>query len=549
LKLVESSSCLFCDEDSDEDSYNKIMKKDSTIDRTFFLVHSSDFDNVQKAAKLINKKCPPKPGREISVGKDLRAKLEKEFFDSSAHSSNQCGVNSKVNSNINTRWKFQSLICKHQLNRLSYASIQQVIEAKGIHTHIQGAESVLHYQGPEIEDVNDLIHVLTVKKYLSLVKFIRQLEYFIFWDLDDPKPMKFVSKESFYHFHPKVYIANNRINVCPVSCFEKNSLSSCLLTKQKDKSNSEKQRSPSPPQAEHVLVDDDEPEVALVIASNDNFSYRLYSFDESHSIETIQQLMDKEQKNNEMEEVKPLQQQQQGGVRRSSRKTKKRPASSPISFEVKKTNNLAHLRLYIDQTLGSEIDLINQHLAIYKYYREQEESVVIPLKHESNEKEMIEAADFVKGDPHVELILYSELPQKRSKRGGNNKSKNNSKDQNRELDSEALMADLLRLATSSPSYNSSTSSGNGSSKRKRTEEIGFRGTFLQSSSVPSPMRVFSPSPTPTPPPSTSASTSTPLCTPPHGEKKVLMHTHNEKKNIVYTLQKGHEDEVIDLQDV
>ena len=161
--------------------------------------------------------------------------------------------------------------------------------------------------------------------------------------------------------------------------------------------------------------------------------------------------------------IATLSEDSRSSCRRSTRKRKKDCVASPTTLELKKDSILACLILAIYEH-HSEIRLTDQKLFLFQYDGTSKKGNMHDLSNYEDKEKIGHVLDEkVKDDSNVEIILIrSEMHEKESKK-------------KREIDEEYRRNELLELM-----YNSKVSDGSISSKRRRTEERGFQGTFLQS---------------------------------------------------------------------
>ena len=411
----------------------------SDRNETMYLVHPDEIKRFEKLVSLINKKCPPKKGREMSLGKELHSKIKKDYF---------CTDGSK--------WETKSFICKHGMTLIP--------------TDVMSEISLM--RSSENSKTKSKI-CLSERAYESYQTFVNRLETALF------SPGTRTTNDT--TIHPKLMFSGNSSLWSPVLCSNKE----CLVC-EADKSNLDSSIENERDEPDFVQTKDQEIQAissdeALTIKPDETkFFYRVYEFSSSHSLDSIQCILEKKHK--EANEETTIFNQSTNGPRRSKRQKR----SSMDIFELfgGKLDNLAQFRLLINEQCQSE-SLIHQQLCVFQYDASKgDKSIIYPLSHERNRDNMIDVLDIVKDSPCIEIILYEELPKKRTKKSDvkdkAGKETTTHNDVFSTMTNEDLFDTLIQLASSQLCGDDSENNGQ-RTKKRRAVERGFQGTFLQSS--------------------------------------------------------------------
>lgn len=444
LSLVESHSALF------EPSVS------SNANGKFHVLTRGAFDDVCKMAEIIKAKCPPKAGREISTGQAIKSKLIKLFFNNNESSE----LASEMDKQTRMTLPIQNFICEHGMTLISSKSIISACR-KSMDTKTDHIENII-ITNPEAE--SDRVEVIPEATFELYISFITSMQYLLNDTCEDSGINDFQTQMN--SKFPSVTMNCEDISINPQSC-----VCGCVVDEMlnihdpKSIDNTLSSKS----QEVNFLGKDFNEEVSIIEVHGDekkddeaHFGYKVYQFDQNYTLPTIQSLLEKRHCDKEND---PQVDNVNASRRRSSRIRNSTPWSL-YTFEGKQSDTLAHVRLRINELLNSTTDLSDQNLAVFKLQDDAiGDCIVCELTHDLDAKEMIEVLDIVKNDPVVEIILYSKLLEER----GRSKNKNDSAESNEEL-----MDKLLFIATTdNESYCPKA-------KKKRTEERGFQGTFLQS---------------------------------------------------------------------
>jgi hypothetical protein len=268
--------------------------------------------------------------------------------------------------------------------------------------------------------------------------------------------------------HPQVLIQGEAMSIVPRPC-EDDCCGDKIFDPEGNDKNQESLSQNITNEPEIISVNDE----AIKKFIDPDFHYRVYDFDGNHSLEYITGELEKHQSmSNDLGDP--------SNVRRSGRKRNSRLKSitSPYVFKSSRSNNLAQLRLLIDQRCRDNSgDLIDQKLALFIFDKEENRGAALQLEDVPNERQMKDVLEIVRDDDFVEIILYTELPKKRTTRKDDDSKRQQSQDENSNLYNL-----LLEIATSE----NDDCTGDTCGKRKRNEERGFQGTFLQSTLVATP---------------------------------------------------------------
>lgn len=203
-------------------------------------------------------------------------------------------------------------------------------------------------------------------------------------------------------------------------------------------------------------------EVEIEICASDDFCYEVHEYDGSVDANQIQSMLEKQwsERMDGIEEV-------QSSVRRSSRK---RNSASNHTFKLqgKKTDILAQFRLLVYEKSNNK-NISSHQLSIFSFDKTSRQGIMIEVLGEWNERHMhsvlSELPVTVTDDKTIHVVLSSNgetASKKRSTAGDND---------------ESLFDMLVQMATDcqSPAQNPKAP------RKRRRQERGFAGTFLQSS--------------------------------------------------------------------
>ena len=438
--LLENHSSLF-----DEHPQIRVDIEDS-----FYLVHDDDFKNIHKVCKLIQKKCPPTRKVSERVGQQLKERLISEYFQNETNSS-LSQINSNDDNKLNLRWSLHNLICTHGKSNISSSSVRRII---------------LGCNEKEEEETHP-IQILSKEKFQLFLSFILELQALLFADgKEEVHSHSIKMEETFAKKFPRVQLKDNEeILIQPDTCQKNCSNSELLKSNVTSIMPEENKKNKKTSLMEEVEVNKKMGVAASSetsdVKSNDTYFIKVYAFDQSNTnFNSIKTEMEKFHSNVDSNTVR---EDSRSSCRRSTRKRKKDCVASPTTLELKKDSILACLILAIYEH-HSEIRLTDQKLFLFQYDGTSKKGNMHDLSNYEDEEKIGHVLDEkVKDDSNVEIILIrSEMHEKESKK-------------KREIDEEYRRNELLELM-----YNSKVSDGSISSKRRRTEERGFQGTFLQS---------------------------------------------------------------------
>ncbi len=446
LSLVERHSALF------------EPRISSNVNGKFRVLTKGTFDDVCKMAEIIKAKCPPKEGRERSTGQAIKSKLIKLFFNDNESSE----LASEMDKQARMTLSKQNLICEHAMTLISSNSIisawRKSMDAKNDHI-----ENIIILK-PEAESEQvEIIPEATFELYIS---FITSLQCLLNDTCEDTGINDFQTYVD--NKFPTMTMNCEDVSINPQSC-----ICGCVVDEMLNSnvpvSIDDTLPISSKSQEMNFLEKNFNEEVRIIEVQGDekkddeaHFGYKVYQFDQKYTLPKITSLLEKRHCDKENDShVDNI-----NASRRRSTRIRNSTPWSLYTFEGKQSDTLAHVRLRINELLNFTTDLSDQNLALFKLQDDAiGECIVCELSHDSDAKEMIEVLDMVKNDPVIEIILYSKLFEER----GRNKNKNDSAESNEEL-----MDKLLFIATTdNESYCPKA-------KKKRTEERGFQGTFLQS---------------------------------------------------------------------
>ncbi len=194
------------------------------------------------------------------------------------------------------------------------------------------------------------------------------------------------------------------------------------------------------------------------VHSNEKYTFQVHEFSSSIDRKTSEDMLAKQR----LEGIKTA-------MRRSARR--RGTGANLFSLEINKSDNLAQLRLRVYENSNSK-SLSTHMLSVFYFVEASQEGVTMELLGEWNEKTMDEVLTSlplkVVDDPTITLVLNTQENNDQIKTSGERK----------EMD-DSLFDLLVHMATSSDKDETFTpKNGRG---RKRREERGFAGTFLQSS--------------------------------------------------------------------
>ena len=439
FSLRETHSALF-----DDDLSDMVEAKGS-----FYLVHNDDVENIHEISNLIRKKCPLGKNVGQKACQMLKEKLISEYFQS--HSSQ---MNTYGDKKLYCRWSLHSLICPLGTTHVSSSYVHNIILGEN-----------------ENEEGSHPVQILSKDKFDLFISFIIELQGLLFED--GKEEVVYCSKEikeMFATQFPKVQLKDGEVLIqpseCPKKCFHAGLLNSTTnSTLQKDK-NEKKER---------FLMEEVDVNKGVGIAFSSETSDAKSSTDETYSIKVyefnnstqradfdfIKSTMEKLHSNVDENSVT----EKSGSSLRRSSRTRNKSIVSPTILELNKDSILANLILTIDEDY-SHIRLTNQKLFLFQY----DEISKIGEMYDLSDYEDKETIRYIldqknQDDSNIEIILTeTEIDEKMPKR-------------KREEDEEYRRNELLELVIGDFEVNGDSMS----SKRRRSEERGFQGTFLQSS--------------------------------------------------------------------
>ncbi len=196
------------------------------------------------------------------------------------------------------------------------------------------------------------------------------------------------------------------------------------------------------------------------VRGNGKYSFHVHEFSSSIDRKTSEGMLGKQR-------VEGI----QTAIRRSARRRGAMPGVNLFSLETNKSDNLAQLRLRVYESSNSK-SLSTHALSIFYFVEASKEGVMMELLGEWNERkidEILASLPFkVTDDPTITLVLNTQENEDQIKTSGERKERDDS-----------LFDLLVNMATFSDKGETFTPK-NGRGRRRR-EERGFAGTFLQSS--------------------------------------------------------------------
>lgn len=417
----------------------------------FWVVWKSDFDSVMEIGKLIMTQCPPRKGREVSTGQSIIGRVIEVLYHDEG----------KVESNTSIlKWPQHSLVCVHNASRIS--------------NEFMTGRNSCH------------IELLSEENFKMMLSFILRLQMLLERKDISENEKEFDERKTLLQRKFLVAdIKDDNIKLqtqkCGNICCDESKLVEKYLGMSKTKETTLKSpihynESTTDPLCNSESKSDDHttiPSVQVIhdAESNDDyFQYKVYSFDESHTLLSIQKELEKLHEEGMEKTTISLEKEDQQHLRRSTRKKNRVNKPIPTEFKGKKTNNVAWLRLRIHELFNNTIGrLSNQNISLFQY-RDDGKSLFYELNRDANEKtikQILEFLNYIKSEEVIlVLMIYRENSKKRQKiYDGNDED-------------EAYLDELLSVAT----MNEDCSEGINVTRRNqaRNEEIGFRGTLLQS---------------------------------------------------------------------
>lgn len=323
----------------------------------------------------------------------------------------------------------------------------------------------------ENEEGSHPVQILSKDKFDLFISFIIELQGLLFEDgKEEVVSCSKEIKEMFAKQFPKVQLKDGEVLIqpseCPKKCFHAGLFNTTTNSTMQKGKNEKKQT---------FLMEEAEVNKGVGIAFSSETSDAKSSTDETYSIKVyefnnstqcadfdfIKSTMEKLHSNVDENSVT----EKSGSSLRRSSRTRNKAIVSPTILELSKDSILANLILTIDEDY-SHIRLTNQKLFLFQYDKISKIGEMYDLS-DYEDKETIRNILDQKNqdDSNIEIILTeTEIDEKMPKR-------------KREEDEEYRRNELLELVIGDFEVNGDSMS----SKRRRSEERGFQGTFLQSS--------------------------------------------------------------------